>query len=96
MTEITIGVDISKDALDVHRHSDGAGYRFSNDARGHKALLAWIGRDITRVVFEPTGPYHRAFERALARKGVPMVKVNPRQARRFVLRPSGSGFASCD
>jgi transposase len=26
---------------------------------------------------------HRAFERALAAAGVPLVKVNPRQARRF-------------
>jgi len=35
------------------------------------------------VVFEPTGPYHRAFEHALAKAGLPLVKVNPRQARRF-------------
>ena len=34
-------------------------------------------------MFEPTGPYHRAFERALGIAGVPFVKVNPRQARRF-------------
>jgi len=36
-----------------------------------------------RVVFEPTGPYHRAIERALGASGVPFVKVSPRQARRF-------------
>ena len=36
-----------------------------------------------RVVFEPTGPYHRAFEREFSSKGQPLVKVNPRQARRF-------------
>jgi transposase len=34
---------------------------------------------VQRVVFELTGPYHRAFGAA----GVPFVKVNPRQARRF-------------
>ena len=34
-------------------------------------------------MFEPTGPYHRAVERALGIAGVPFVKVNPRQARRF-------------
>jgi transposase len=38
---------------------------------------------VERLVFEPTGPYHRAFERALGAAGVPFVKVNPRQARRF-------------
>ena len=32
---------------------------------------------------QPTGPYHRAVERALGIAGVPFVKVNPRQARRF-------------
>ena len=35
------------------------------------------------MVFEPTGPYHRAFERVLGAASVPFVKVNPRQARRF-------------
>jgi transposase len=83
MTETTIGVDVSKDFLDAHRHPDGDGRRFANNAAGHKALIAWIGGGISRIVFEPTGPYHGALERALAKAGLPMVKVNPRQARRF-------------
>jgi transposase len=83
MTEITIGVDISKDALDVYRLSDGAKRQFANTAKGYKALIAWMGRDVARVVFEPTGPYHRDFERALANAGLPLAKVNPRQVRRF-------------
>lgn len=83
MKQDTIGVDISKDTFDAYRMSDGAPRRFTNDKTGHKALVAWIGSDVARVVFEPTGPYHRAFERALAKAGLPLVKVNPRQARRF-------------
>lgn len=83
MTQITIGVDISKDTLDVYRLPDGERRQFANDAAGHKALIAFIGKGVARIVFEPTGPYHRAFEAALARKGLPLVKVNPRQARRF-------------
>lgn len=83
MTQSTIGIDISKDILDVHRLADGATCRFANTAAGHKALVAWIGCEGARVIFEPTGPYHRAFERALTRAGLPLVKVNPRQARRF-------------
>jgi len=83
MTLSTIGIDISKETLDVHRMSDGASRRFSNDKAGHKALIVWIGGDRRAVVFEPTGPYHRAFEHALAKAGLPLVKVNPRQARRF-------------
>lgn len=83
MSPSTIGVDISKDTLDAHRMSGGASCRFANDKTGHRALIAWIGPKAQRVVFEPTGPYHRAFERALAKAGLPLVKVNPRQARRF-------------
>jgi len=83
MKQVTIGIDISKEILDAHCLNNGVTRQFSNDAKGHKAFIAWVGPSVERVVFEPTGPYHRAFERALARAGLPMVKVNPRHARRF-------------
>lgn len=84
MNNDTIGIDVSKDHLDAHRLIDGASRRFANDRGGHKAFLKWRAQTpAERVIFEPTGPYHRAFERALAVACVPCVKVNPRQARRF-------------
>ena len=84
MKNDTIGVDVSKDHLDAYRLADGASRRFANDKGGHKALIKWLAQTpLNRVVFEPTGPYHRAVERALGASGVPFVKVNPRQARRF-------------
>ena len=83
MTETTIGIDISKDHLDVHRLPGDERRRFDNSKAGHKALIRWIGDTPARVVYEPTGYYHRALERALAAAGMPIAKVNPRQARRF-------------
>jgi transposase len=84
MTKFTIGIDISKDRLDLHRLPDGVSRCFTNDAKGHRALLAWLQHDpVDRIVLEPTGAYHRALERALATAGLPVAKVNPRQARRF-------------
>ena len=83
MTNDTIGVDISKDHLDAHRMSDGASRRFANDCAGHTAFVRWLDDARLRIVYEPTGPYHRAFERRLADAGFALVKVNPRQARRF-------------
>src|SRR5271169_270371 len=84
MKNDTIGVDVSKDHLDAHRLADGSTRRFANNKGGHKALIKWLAETpLHRVVFEPTGPYHRAVERALGASGVPFVKVNPRQARRF-------------
>ena len=80
----TIGVDISKDFLDANIHPSGEARRFANNAKGHRALIVWLhGRPVERVVFEATGAYHRLFERTLAAAGLPMAKINPRQARRF-------------
>lgn len=80
----TAGVDIGKDYLDVCLHPGGAERRFANDAKGHRSLVAWLApHTLARVVYEATGAYHRAFERALAEAGLPLAKVNPRQARRF-------------
>ena len=84
MNPSTIGVDVSKDGLDAHRLADGAARRFANDKAGCKALIKWLAATpVARVVFDPTGPYHRLLERALDAAGVPIAKVNPRQARRF-------------
>jgi transposase len=78
------GVDIAKDFLDAMIYPAGATARFTNDAEGIRALIAWLAPyRVARVVFEATGAYHRLFERTLAEAGLPMVKVNPRQARRF-------------
>jgi len=83
MTNDTIGIDISKATLDAHRLSDGASAQFSNNKAGFSALQRWLkNHDIARIVYEPTGPYHRAFEVAMATQ-FPLVKVNPLQARRF-------------
>ena len=83
MTNDTIGIDISKATLGAHRLSDGASAQFSNDKAGFSALQQWLkNHDIARIVYEPTGPYHRAFEVAMATQ-FPLVKVNPLQARRF-------------
>ena len=83
MTEYTIGIDISKSHLDAFHLEDETAKRFENSPRGFRALINWLGAaQIVRIVFEPTGPYHRAFEEALSGK-LPLVKVNPLKARRF-------------
>jgi transposase len=79
----SIGIDISKDHLDVHRLAAGTAARFTNGPAGFRALKRWIGdTQPDLLVYEATGPYHGRFEQALAGK-LPLVKVNPLQARRF-------------
>ena len=78
-----IGVDISKSHLDVYRLEDGTAERFDNSIVGFRGLARWLGQaPVARVVFEPTGAYHKAFEIGLG-KTLPLVKVNPLQARQF-------------
>ena len=83
MTDHNIGVDISKSHLDVFRLEDGAARRFDNSAAGFRSLIKWLSKaPVVRIVFEPTGPYHKAFEISRGER-FPLVKVNPLQARRF-------------
>ena len=83
MMKDSIGIDISKDHLDVYRLGTGAFARHANDPAGFRALKRWIGdRQPQLLVYEATGPCHGRLEQAFAGK-LPLVKVNPLQARRF-------------
>lgn len=79
----TIGVDISKPTLDAFRLRTREHRQFPNDRAGCAALIRWIGASAVRVVFEPTGPYHRIFEASLVAASIEAIKVNPRSSRRF-------------
>lgn len=83
MTDHTIGLDISKSSLDVFDSKRQEVRRFDNTDAGFGDLLKWlVSYSPTRVVYEPTGPYHRNFEDHFSGTW-PLVKVNPLQARRF-------------
>lgn len=86
---LVVGIDISKDRLDVGCHvpapmvppSRGA---FPNDQEGHAALVAQlIVLAPSLIVIESTGRYQRAVVAALAAAKLPVVVVNPRQVRDF-------------
>lgn len=79
-----IGIDISKDRLDVFTLADGAYHQFANDRHGIGALIRQLGKlDQPLVVFEATGAYHRQLEASLAQHSLHFNKINPRQSRRF-------------
>lgn len=81
MIEITIGADISKDHIDLHQLPSGERLHVRNDRKGFATIVKWIGDGaVYRIVYEPTGAYHKAFERFMLVEGLP---INPRLARRF-------------
>ena len=79
-----VGIDVSKDWLDVAIGSGVAVQRFENVQTGHEGLLAALqGQRIRRVIVEATGGLERSIVAALAAAELPVVVVNPRQVRDF-------------
>ena len=80
----TIGIDISKDTLDTYWLSKRKHKQFANNKTGLRSLIRWVREaEVSLVVFEATGVYHRLLEISLAAHDIPFARVNPRQARRF-------------
>lgn len=78
------GVDVSKAYLDVAVHGHRCVQRFTNDADGFERAAIWLkGFDLTQVILEATGGYEQAALDALHAAGLPVARVNPRQARDF-------------
>jgi transposase len=79
-----VGVDVSRDVLDVVVRPGGESWRFGNNDTGIDALLECLKPlRPTLVVLEATGGLELPLLGALAADGIPIQAVNPRQARDF-------------
>ena len=83
-SNVFIGVDVSKNSLDVAVGPCGESMRFANSEDGI-ALLADFIKPLapTLVLFEATGGWEMNAVRHLAAKRLPLVVINPRQVRDF-------------
>ena len=83
MGEQYVGIDVSKDHLDVAA-SDGTSLQVGNDEAGHQALVARFAADApTLVLMEATGGLERALAAELSAAGVPLRIINARHVRHF-------------
>ena len=79
-----VGIDVSKDSLDLALSGTDQSMRFDNDEQGVQALLHLLqGKCIALVVLEATGGLERRCAQALYLAGLDVVVCNPRQARDF-------------
>lgn len=89
-----IGIDVSKDKLDVAwlRDSDTLKVKtrvFPNNQKGFKELIAWLLRQTqesiedNQVMMEATGIYHEALAYALYEAGAQVHVANPAHAKDF-------------
>lgn len=79
-----VGIDVSKDTLDVHGLPTGSPSRFDNTAEGRAQLLSFLPKAGTSLsVVEATGGYERGLVAEAVTAGHHIAVVNPRQVRDF-------------
>jgi transposase len=80
----SVGIDVSKDRLDVHVLQEGIAFVIARDGKGLAELierLAPLSPDL--VVVEATGGFETVVAAALAGAGLPLVVANPAQIRHY-------------
>ena len=79
-----VGIDVAKAQLDIALRPTGERWALPNDAPGITTLVERLQAfRPTLIVLEATGGLERPATAALATAGLPVVVVNPRQARDF-------------
>lgn len=79
-----VGIDVSKQRLDIHLHPAGLHWSVNNTPAGVVALVKRLRRHAPeRVVIEATGGYGALAIDRLVVAGLPLSVVNPRQIRHF-------------
>jgi transposase len=84
MDKLTVGIDVSKQQLDVALRPNGETFAVTRDAAGLEQLIARL-RDLHPhiVALEATGGYETIAAATLAAAGLPVAVVNPAQVRAF-------------
>lgn len=84
MEGIVVGIDVSKDRLDVHVLPVGEAFVVSRDAAGIEGLAERLKPlSVRAVAVEATGGFETVVAAGLSAAGLPVVVVNPAQVRHF-------------
>lgn len=82
--KIIVGIDVSKDRLDVFLRGEGSHFEVANDAAGLAELMRRLdGLTVAAIALEASGGYERAAARQLAGAGFPVRLLDPMRVRRF-------------
>jgi transposase len=80
----TVGIDVSKDRLDVAVHPDDEQFSVSNDTAGWRRLVRHLKLLAARAIgIEASGGYERGVIAALLEAGLAVRSVNPWKLRQF-------------
>lgn len=81
---VNVGIDVSKESLDVAVRPSGEEFSVANDDEGRVQLRKRLAKlKPERIVLEPTGGYEAHVVHVLVMAELPVVVVNARQIRQF-------------
>lgn len=84
MAATAVGIDVSKDKIDVHVLPEGECFSISRDARGIEELISRLTPFEPAVIgIEATGGFERIVTGGLAAARLPVVVLNPARVRAF-------------
>ena len=84
MDAIYVGIDVSKERLDVHVRPSGAAFVVARDGQGLQELVERLQTmSATLIAVEATGGFETIVAAAIGGAGLPLVVVNPAQVRHF-------------
>ena len=84
MDAIFVGIDVSKDRLDVHVLPSGESFAVARAGAGVDELIARLAKNqVTAVALEATGGFESIVAAGSAAACSPVVVVNPAQVRAF-------------
>ena len=84
MDAVYVGIDVSKDRLDVHVRPSGEAFAVGRDGKGLGELVARLrGVEPRLIAVEATGGFETVVAAAVAGAHLPLAVVNPAQVRHF-------------
>jgi len=84
MDAIYVGIDVSKERLDVHVRGSGEAFAVARDGEGLAALVERLrGLAPSLVAIEATGGFEAVVAAAVGGAGLPLAVVNPAQVRHY-------------
>ena len=82
--KVSVGIDVSKNTLDIAIHETVESWSSDNDSSGCAALAAKLKLlRPSSIVLEATGGFETLVTATLSAAGLPVIVVNPRQVRDF-------------
>lgn len=86
ISQVAVGIDISKDTLDIYVNQTREGFSCANNAKGFKQLIKRLSRyQVSQVVYESTGGYEYLLSKVLKDRGYKQWQVDPKRIRAFII-----------